>query len=53
MIISNNSRCNYQTGKINITKENNSGEKDLLIKLNWCNNSKDKQIELNNNKLLQ
>jgi hypothetical protein len=34
-------------------KENNSGEKDLPIKLNWWNNSKDKQIELNNNKLLQ
>lgn len=53
MTILNNFKNNYQIGKVNIMKENNSGEKDLPIKLNWWNNSKDKQIELNNNKLLQ
>jgi hypothetical protein len=34
MTILNNFKNNYQIGKVNIMKENNSGEKDLPIKLN-------------------
>ncbi len=32
MTISNNYRNNYQTGKPNTIKDNNSGERDWLIK---------------------